>query len=650
MADFFCDHGAYGLTTNRLGLDAPVWGIPQEGDGTAMSAATASSTFSINLTGVTSNAGTFALFGSAAISVGASASGATLATQIAAAINASTVTTGNTAIFPGSPQIRNAFYARSVGAVLEVMCRIGSALTNTLGMVWAGTWTSAAPTAGTFSGGSGGCYGWFINPVALGVSGSIPYFSYGAWMHVPYAGSIPTQVDTAWHRTGGGASKVIDFTNAIDGLLVSHGAYGTNTVFDSNTKWTGDSAVGKLHLKITSPTHYRSVIFAPGYPALANTYSCVRRGNFEIEYFNEGFSGELTIGRPTTDRSEAYSFDGIKFTDSTNLANGVTGFFPFDGGYANPWARGSTCTFENVDYSVTNPRTLIKKIFRYGNSATSHGFFNSTFNFNIAGVSDPGVLIEFHSSNAARTDAQWVGCLFLGFASGYKPIGTIGVFKNSDAPLRVKFDNCSGLVMPSAYAGLPTHTDGNFRSLEQSLHQFIINNTANAAAPGLRIEDTRGVSEWLPDSPVSFPTLNAMSAITGGKYSIRLLWVQDAALSRARPYRSPELRQIINMEDGVRTLTVEMLIPSSVTKGVSAMFSYASTDGNTYAESAYVLTSSAAEWAGASGWAGYVAKKITLTTARPVRGLSEIVCNIVFSASPSIAVMYVFVDPEFAVD
>lgn len=624
MTDFYCDHGVY---TSALGT-TPTWGVPQEGDGSTKDAATASSVASVDLTSITSTAGTFSIFGSAAISVGASASGATLAAQIVSAINGSTQTTGNTSIFPGAPQLRNAFFARNTGATLEIMCRIGTALTNVLGMTWAGTWSAGPPSNLTFSGGFGGCWGWFFNGTAIGVSSSIDKGYYGVLLYKPYAGAVPGIADTTYVRTQNG--KTITFTSSPDAR--NRDAFHQNLVFDTNTKWTGDSGTGvlTLTLDVTQGFDFR----------IASTYTnsliCLKRGNFVVRYnhgnaYSFGFFTAYGI-----DGAKVYAM-GLSFVDySSSVAAGYGG--PFGG---SAYSSNNFWRFEDCDYLVEIPRTTITNgVIKATPGNTSFAeFIGCTFNFNISGASDPGGVVESPSNIEGHLVLRH--CQFLGYAPKYKIVNNMGGIPTWGGRSTIIIDNCSGIKLPGTYLGLSVSSLFS----DPNLHLFLQSDEVS----GQRLENTLGVAEWVPTESPAFPTLSASRPGSGVPWSLRLVWMQAVGLNRGRAFAAPALRMYNQLSSAVRTLTLEVFVPSGITEGLDASFSYIDSTGAPRNERTETLVSSGVTWTNAGSFAGYVSKKFVVTTSYAVAANSEIVCVAKLIASPASSVVNVYLDPEFTV-
>lgn len=631
MTDFYCDHGAY---SSALGT-TPTWGVPQEGDGTSISAATAASVVSVDLTSITSTAGTFSLFGSAAVSVGASASGATLATQIAAAINGSSVTTGNTTIFPGSPQLRNAFYATTTGATLNIMCRIGSALTNVLGLVWGGTWSAGPPSNLTFAGGSGGCWGWFVNPAAIGVASSIAAVSYGVWLYAPYCGTLPTAADNIYIRTGSGKNVTLTFTSGWANLIFNHGNFSTNLVFDSNTKWA-DSGTGVFKLLLQGNEYFQTVKF--GYPA---NYPCstvaLMRGGFEVEYTASNQTS-LWMHSPGYGGYVSGYYRNVKFRDSNT--NGNATFYPFA---VAENIREAHYVYETCDFVVSNPRASVwAKIFSTSAYDSSHvsKFVGCSFDFNISGLAYPGDLINFHPSYFLEFHLAFTNCAFLGYSPKYKLATSVSSYANSPVRFSITIDNCTGLQMPSAYYGIPVSD----KYLDQNFKQIIFSDET-----GMRVEDVRGVAEWVPSESPAFPVLSATRPGSGAPWSVRLVWMQVVAPSKGRPFHAPALRMYNQLPAAAKTCTLQLFVPSTVSDGIRVAFAYVDANGIARAESTEVIATSSATWTNAGSFSGYVSKKMSVTTAYPVAANSEVTCLVSLTSSPASAVVNLYIDPEFTV-
>lgn len=653
MADFFCDHGAYGLASNRLGLDTPAWGIPQEGDGSTKDAATAASIGSIVFASVPTS-GVISVCGVTVSTTGVigAASVTAAADTLATNINATTTTVAS-GVARGTPQLRNLVYARgpSNGApagTCQIMMRIGSSLLNyttNASAAIASTFTGA-PTVVQFAGGSGGCWGWFINPAAIGAASSIAIFSYGAFLALPYvAAATPTITDTVWVRTGGGASKniVLSFSGS---TMFVHAAYSKTLVFDTNTKWTSDVANGQVKVSFTctgwnmNPSlRWCAINQLAAYIALAP-------GGLELEYVCAQSQGTFVITEVADVNGTVAAYArNVRFRDSmTTASNGYGMSFTITGN----GALFSSRLWENCEYVVTTPRaTIWSSLFSMGayGSQSDQAYTGCTFDFNISGVSDPGSILNNGIQN--EVDISFRSCNFKGFASGYSLLTSVGNWATNGTRLSLLVDNCSGLKMPAAYLGLPSATEFS----RQNIHQIVFSNAALSSQAGMRIEDNRGVAEWLPDDSTAFPTLAATLPGTGTPYSIRLIWIRAVPLAISRTWRSPDFRMFHQLAAATRTLKLRVLAPSALSSAIKATFGYIDSDGVARIAETEILGASDAVWNNAGNYPGYVAKEFAVTTPYAIKANSEITACVQFFGAPpgSDATVNVYVDPEFVV-
>lgn len=648
MADYYVDHGAY---ASALGT-TPTWGVPQEGDGTSKDAATSSAVASIAFSSIPTT-GTISVCGASVSTTGVigAVSADAAANALAANINATTNTVSTTfanATTTNANQLRNVAFARgpSGGApagTCQIMMRGGSASHNTTGIA---STLDGSPTLSQFSGGSGGCWGWFINPSALGVSSSIAALQYGLFLYVPLFGATPGVNDTVWVRTGGGASKTIALSVASSTTL-THAAYSKNMVFDTNTKWTTDATDAALKIVWTASAWGLTNYLVTTVYGQAASYIALRRGGFILEYINTQNSGTLTVmaGNSGGGTCAVYYKNWVFMDSATPVSAGVG--LGISGGASS--VSTMSAVFEGCEWRVTVPRSIIARpLLQFGLYQTYGNFYflGCTFDYNILGVSDPGaLLVQYSSSNDFA--ASFEGCSFVGFSSGYTFLASPGGYATAGAKLHLTVDNCSGLKMPSSYVGLPSSTV----FFDQALHQLVFSNASLSSQAGERIEDCRGVAEWLPDDSTPFPYLSATLLGSGAPYSVRLIWIRAVAHTRGRVYKAPPLRMTTQLSAGVRALTVNMLAPSDMSGNIKCAFQYIDSSGVARCEDTEVVQSSTATWTNAGSYAGYSAKKFSLTTSYPVKANSEIVATIHFFGPPpgASATVAVYVDPEFTV-
>lgn len=103
------------------------------------------------------------------------------------------------------------------------------------------------------------------------------------------------------------------------------------------------------------------------------------------------------------------------------------------------------------------------------------------------------------------------------------------------------------------------------------------------------------------------------------------------------------------LASGVRTITLQMLVPTTATEGISMIVSYLDAAGVARCEVVEDMQSSSAVWADAASYPSHTARRLVLTTAHSVRGGSVIQVAPRLHLPPPSAVMQLYVDPEFTV-
>lgn len=254
MADKYCDHGAYGAS-NRLGLNVPVWGVPQDGDGTVKTPSPASGTSFISFSAAPTS-GTISVCGVTVSTSGVlnAASADAAANALATNINATTTAVA-TGVSANLPQLRNLVYARgpSGGApagTCQIMMRVGSPsldYANNAACLIATTFNNVSSSTANhqFVGGVGGCWGWVWNlETALGAASSISIGSYGLISSKRPIGGAVNNGDVVHIRAG----KFVTFTS---GTSITTGMYNCGTqqtpvefrVDDNGSVWVEDAGL-----------------------------------------------------------------------------------------------------------------------------------------------------------------------------------------------------------------------------------------------------------------------------------------------------------------------------------------------------------------------------------------------------------------------
>lgn len=636
MADYYVDHGVY---TSALGT-TPTWGTPQEGDGSASTAAAASSVASIAFatvptTGLMSvcgiNIGTSGVIGAANVDAAANA--------LAGLINAVTTAVASS-VAVGVPQLRNLVYARgpSGGApagTCQIMMRVGSTTLNqaTNALAAIASTFDGTPTLVQFVGGTGGCWGWLVNSAAIGVSSSIAAGQYGAMVNDPICRQATPAIGSfTYVRTGSG--KTISMGNNVSVSRISSG-YPMTFVFDTNTIWTGDSGVGVFTLNLYpfgAGIAFRPANFSD---AAGVAIYCLAKGNFNVTTYSNAAGLNIGGGYSST------LFYQVKFSESAapvgTLAATVSNF-----GTMRFWS----CDFDFSTYTRANLSTGFNIQTLNGTATGTTEFDDCDFRFNltgtppdtyplfnIAGQSSP--LEILFTNNRVTTNTAYKLKLFTGTVAG---VGGM---------LRLVFKNNSGVQLTSASIGIQTAAAYN-RPTDQNSFVFIGDDTTRHQ----RYEHWNGVAEWNPSASPAQPTFSAIQP-DGTSYSIKLSWLKTTAMANFTPF-SYKSTVFNRLSTAVRTITQHLFFDSAIgvsERGLFIRVSYVDNNGVARTESSFMkagsIVTSGVTWAGAGSYSGYVAYKIAVTTAYQVKTLTEVSVDVVLQGQPPGATNAdVYLDPE----
>lgn len=646
MADYYCDHGAYPTYAA-----VPTWGVPQDGDGTSTGVAASSATCSIDLTSASASSGnTFSVMGAAFSCVASGAtnnqfnagSGATLAANLAAAINRAGNTNYVTAQAAGwpTPKPQDAMYARSTGATLEIMTRAGSATYNGLTACTHVSFTGW-PGNPTWSGGSGGAWGYLFNGANHGTlwPSALASGGYGCLVVGPgssanlarlLAGAYPVAPDVVWARAN---NRVITFNNTkVDSIS------DWRLIVDcSNVKWAGTS--GKT-LALGAPTvssyeNYWRLNKVNGRHYIAATAYC------GLEIFHECNSGStgLTIGARTAGPTLTYENVQFRFASSQQLV-------PFTGGFSGN-SRNYTayrCKFLNT-YSAV-PLAL---------TDSYSGGVSGSFN----------LLID---------RCEFVFTAFSGTGSGLIGIPGVGSYKVTNSEL---IGSC---VMPVFRASPGSNS---FVCIAENLKGFSLNlsmgltslatNDYGAGDPctvlqqnidgGFRFESPTMMIDYIPGAN---PTCTSQM-LDGTAWSWRMQWYNSVyigytlsvnigpVLTKRSPTTTASTRTI-----GVEFYAHASLLALMTNKNIALDVTYTDSGGATrnettrlenwiFTDVAPTAVAASSETWNANGVSGYSAGKLTLTTAYAVKANTDVVAKVVLLATNPTAYSSIYVDPDLRI-
>jgi hypothetical protein len=670
MADFYLDHGAYGLASNRIGLDAPTtWGVPQEGDGGDTAASTAASVAEILINAVPTASETIVIAGAtitAAAALGANtfARGATTAdtaTNIVALINhasnfTNTVGTSvvrTTGITTNANQGRNLFYARvkpTQSSTVQIMFRIGSTALNHANNTNVAITTSGwgtAPTITQFAGGVSGCFGWFINPAALGQSSSIAALNYGLMMAQPTVvksgtSSIYTilSTDKCYIRTGAG--QQVNISMGAEARRNSN-AGGYHFVFDTNTKWTGDSGNGVFEFKISNWSTF-GLTFSAWVSSDRHRWTALKKGNAKITSYTTGAS-TTAVGSYNSIVAQVL-MEGVCFEEDPS---GTAGF-------AGPNGGGNLSLSMNVVDCIFNflrPSSVGRTLWPTASIGYNKYYFikNCEFNFNYTGVAAPtvGIITLTGATNSFDTTVIVSGGIITGLGAYTQPIFSLSTGWTF-------YDSAKYRLIAEGVSGADVGVNGLAPWADYAGGRSPADRTVFVASPAIggswRLETSVGAADWIYGG--GFPTLGGLT-LGGIAHSVRAFWLPTTGQGGLSGFAVPTLRQQNRASSGAKTIALEMLVPSAITYdafNIRFDLLYVDTNGVVRRETKRgdSVAASAQTWTNAASYPNHTAKKVTFTTDYPVAQYSDVCLDVtLMGPCPTGSLAYLFLDPGFSI-
>lgn len=626
----------------------PTWGVPQDGDGSASTPAAAAATVSIDLSAATASAGnTFSIMGAVLTCVASGAgvnqfnagSGATLVSNLVTAINRTTNTSTIAAQSTGwkTPKVQDAVFARiaSPTTTLEIMTRAGSTVYNSSTVAQSGISGVTGPW--TFSGGSGGCWGWMFNALGSMWPSAQAVVTYGVLCQNFCLAGWPAAGDTINLRSGK-VARIFDsatFTWAASmGSVGSHVRY----LIDDSTVWAdGSNPV----LVIEHFQTNRGGVWSPPSTSFVTIAGRDYSGTKSLVIRrNAGTASDSLIinaGNPTVWENVLVEcpMSTTAQVARVDMANVVS--------TAGLFSRFVNCHFKKADPSGTS-------FFTGGASGLSRADFQGcTFELTAAGTPMTGVA-NFSVSNAPTYALNFDGCRFVGFPTGSRFHAAATTFGTVTLQLR----NCDmgGItVMGPSLFGAPMPLG----AYTQPRGIFLCNTFGNRDM----IFDTPHVFVgW--ESLRSYPTLSAVLMDGTTPWSLRMIPTSAAnSLGYAGTADSPRLGKINTLGTGARTITFEMLIDTALSwtkKDIGLCIEYVNASGvikclETYDPAAGALTTSTAAWSATTfsdaGTINYNKRKIAVTTPESVLADSEISVFVRLYSGVSNSTQGVFIDPEW---
>lgn len=633
----------------------PVWGSAQDGDGTASTAGTPS-TASIVFTGAPTT-GSIAVCG-VTLSPTWGASATTAADALAAAINASTTTITGPATFTTFSQLRNHIYARgpSTGAAAgtcELMTRqaaahTGTAITHTLNNV------SSGGTI-TFSGGTGGCWGYLLNPVVTAWKSGVAVGGYGVWAAaVPYCGSMAAG-DIVKVRSG----KTITLaTNAsVTWTMAAMGSAGSPVRFDidDSTIWSdGADPV----LKITEVHTSNST---KTWSHLATTFAHVSAKQYAGGQRNLVL--EATGYGPTTINTSLYYGGPVQFENVDLYCPGTP--------TASPGPQSScSAQFNGAISSTAGASAILKncRIVQPGQapSAGQYGLIYQSLNGNtrveMIGceflLTAPSTAWTHTTSPFNATSPQRIlldSCVFTGFVSGSRLVSTSVAACAAAQSLYARNCTFGGVTVLG-----PTYMQLGSSDLETGAGVYAISQYGSREFAMDR--SGKFYAEW--NASKGRPTLSARLHDGTTPWSIYVTTTATAAnIGRHSPAELPRIGKAIPsnalLTEGTRTFRINFLLESNLSwtkQDISLLIDYIGTDDvprtlDTYDAAAGALSTDATSTWSATTWNGQTwnPKYFSVTTPVSVKAGTEVGIYVRIHTTCSADTRGVIIDPEIVI-
>lgn len=643
------------------GSGIPAWGVAQEGDGSAIGAATPAIA-EIDCTSATASStgpDTLSIAGAVltCVTSGASnnqfnaGSGSTLAANIVAAINraGNTVTVSNQGSGETwrSSKIQDWCFARvdpGDANVVQIMTRAGSArfnhATNSgVAITEGGSWT-ASSTITQFAGGAGGAWGWLWNtatiwPSALGVA------TYGLWCAQDVLAGVIGVNDLIHIRAND--EVVTSFNNNNTSLVPTNKGSAGNLIefrLGDTSVWTSDGVDDKLTFVVSNM-------------GFGNIFTLTLHGN---AFYNMGVT---SAGAPRFVLDNESSSGGVVVTNTSSqggIIRGIEGKNPHasntQGSFAITQAGNFTDEqlFRVEDFAGSGKGTgiLFTGTFLTVNTQLARGVFDNTGNaspyatvINVAGSGGYLALEEVRFTNFVN-------------GSVFAPSANMGT-----GAVQVVARNCDfGNIVNRRVV----HTINATQA--EGAKSFTI--TSQFHPRDFMLDTLRGCCEHI--GARTYPTLNAVLPDGSTKYSFRVNpTTVSTNIRKTSPFRCPRINKVMTAADDERKITLrfcfeENFVPTKA--DVSMLVIYKTPSGDIRVESTWdpqgaALSADTATWSSESG--GQVAfddgtgtqlfdkYKLELTTAEQIDQDTEIAVIFQVHSSVSAVSRYGFVDPDFDV-
>lgn len=633
MAEFYLDVSAVG-NEYQVYADTPtVWGIPQDGNGKALTGG-AVAIATIDCNGATaSGTGTVGVLG-VTVSSTLNASGSALATAIVNAINASTTATSATysaALLP----LNRLVFARvnpTVNTEVQIMLRIA-------GTDWNGmTPTRANITGGSvtaFSGGTDGPFAYFCNNATIF---GRTQATYGLVVQKPGSvtepGADPVIVRT--RRAGVDLSVLMQHTAT---LTVAHqaGLTARHFVFDNGTYWSGDDGQFLLDTVQTSGSTV-DVRIGPGTTVFSaiQTFNAMKVGGFRIRH--SLLNGTGSYGAIVAFGTGRSRWKGV-FVEAGNANTQL---------FVQVITTIGSNNLEAIDCKFSFLRSQ-----PISNLAASTPFYqrmqNCTFEWFGIGANIASLFSQSGFAASASTQTSKIhhtNCRYVVDSGAYSVVGVYAPALSATSRSVTTIDGCSGIQNPSIGLTATGPTTGGPELYWTDPAKF-----------SFRYENCSLTTDWVQGSP--YPTLNGQTP-DGVPMSIRASW-EAARLGSLVSFEVTRISSYYRDNSASKSVRIELCVPASEVPNTAQLYmtvSYTDTSGARHFEhsrgdlrSLHVPSAAVPlpNGVGLENWSlngisGLASKRLEVITQFPIKQGSEVVCTVMIGAAP-IGTHSFYIDP-----
>ncbi len=663
MADYYLDKSAIG-NEYQAWASTPTWGalstdkpLPMDGNGKAGPGHSAAVAIAeIQITVLPADGNTLVIAGATVTAKTAAAaknqwtisgSIATCVSNLVALLNTSgtgvaqcdaAVSSSASALTLALPFWQFARVKPGATDTLQIATRIaGSTLnqaTNGAVAISSSGW-GTPPTLTQFAGGADGPFAYELNTATVfgksdGQTGTAGP-AYGLFFAVSSAPTDPTTADVIHVRTrrsGSDLSTTWSTTGTASATWRSR-----NYLFDNGTVWSGDNGKLTVTFKNTNGSSVASS-FALGAGSLAlNSRS---KGNFEIQVaVTTSGTGSFIIASMTN--GGRLSYKQSRFVEASDNIRTVS--MCSDGGLT------AAAVFIDMSDAFVQFRTTAKKLVSMTGSGTG---LRVTLNGMVVEVvsasSAIGAILD--ATGAAMSGIiEWIGGEVRDSLAGYRCTMPFNI--NVGVPIDSLIDGVVGVTDPSVGMTASATTRARLRW-----------NSPEGPNKGFRSESPQYVVDWKGDG--TFPYAGAAADLRGVNWSHRITWT---AIPTAWAAITPlVLKRFYRSASATAAVTVELYVPNATTMyddELELTVSYLDSSDVWQNESVggvralqfsgtrSALAASGVTWT-ANGVAAHSAKKITLTTANPIKEGSEITARLSLCTSRSPTVTF-YASPELGV-